>query len=379
MTYELPTSGQRIRFQRPDLPSLNEVAPHWEAARSAHWYSNGGPVLAAFSSAIERYLGSDLHAVPVNNATSGLMVALRALCGTGRGATVLMPSYTFAATATAAVWAGFTPAFVDVSEDHWHADPAMLQEAVERETPAALLLCSTYGVAPPRATVRSWSAIAEHANIPLIVDSAAGFGSRDECGNRLGGQADAEVFSFHATKPFAIGEGGLVTTRDPDIAVELRRAANFGFHNDRIVRSGVGMNAKMDDLHAAIGLAVLDRFDEVLKRRQGYGSRLSDAFSAAGLSPQPGMSAGAVQFLPLLCKTKEQRSRLLASADRRAIELRTYFSDPLHSMPAFSRYRKTTPLPVTESLAARIACLPIYSDMSAGVLGRIEQLSTDIQ
>lgn len=379
MPQKFEVGGQaenRVRFQRPSLPNLDEVGAFWAPAREAHWYSNTGPVLMQFANALECYLGGGIHAVPVNNATSGLMIALRALCKPGSGSTVVMPSYTFAATATAALWAGFEPRFVDVDTKHWHADPQDVERAVEQEKPAALLLCSTYGISPPQSVVDQWTAVATRASIPLIVDSAAGFGSRDENG-AFSLYGDAQIFSFHATKPFAIGEGGLVTTRDPSVARTLRRLANFGFDDDRVVRQSVGMNAKMDELHAAVGLAALQGFDDVLSRRRQYVSAIAGAFAAAGLLPQAGMSGAAHQFLPMMCRDSEQRDHLVQVARDQGIELRTYFSEPLHLMPAFAAYRDArSPLHVTRSLASRVACFPVYSHMSDDILERLFDLAT---
>ncbi|MGO4360850.1 DegT/DnrJ/EryC1/StrS family aminotransferase [Terrabacter sp. RAF57] len=364
-----------VRFQRPSLPSLNEVAAYWAPAQESHWYSNNGPVLSRLTGAFEEYLGGDALAVPVNNATSALMIALRATCRPRPGSTVVMPSYTFAATGTAAIWAGFEPRFVDVNLDHWHADAAAVADAVEREKPVALLLCSTYGITPPKAVVEQWESIAAAANIPLIVDSAAGFGSRDVDG-MFRPVGNCEIFSFHATKPFAIGEGGLVVTREPRLASSLRRLTNFGFDEDRILRREIGMNAKMDELHAAVALAVMDNYESILARRRGYAATLVEKFATAGLSPQVGMEGAAHQFLPLMCTSGEQRIKLLTAAKVKNIELRTYFSEPLHTMPGFAEFRREAgTLAATEVLASRIVCLPLYNNMDDETIERISDLA----
>lgn len=106
--------------------------------------------------------------------------------------------------------------------------------------------------------------------MPLLVDSAAGFGSIDEDGRPLGRQGAAELFSFHATKPLAVGEGGLLTTRDPTIAARITELSNFGFDKNRVVGGEPGINAKLDEWHSATALAALDRLDDVLAARSGH-------------------------------------------------------------------------------------------------------------
>jgi dTDP-4-amino-4,6-dideoxygalactose transaminase len=174
------------------------------------------------------------------------MLGLRALVGVsgGRRREVLMPSFTFAATINAVLWAGLEPVFLDVEEHSWHLDPARLEHAlaIRGGSVAAVLACSTFGVPPSAAHRAAWEDAARAAGVPLLVDSAAGFGATGDDGQVLGRQGDVEVFSFHATKPFAIGEGGLVTTNNDEIAHRMIRLTNFGFEGG-LVDTDVGLNA----------------------------------------------------------------------------------------------------------------------------------------
>jgi dTDP-4-amino-4,6-dideoxygalactose transaminase len=365
-----------VRFQRPTLPSLLRAQRYWQAAESSRWFSNDGQLVRRFGSELTLFVGDNVHAVPVSNATMGLLLALRALTQAPAGHSVVLPSYTFAATGTVVKWAGYEPLFVDVDRDHWHADPSSMRSLLEqRADVVALMPCSTYGSAPPAEVVRQWEQLSHEWGVPLLIDSAAGFGSADAEGRRLGRNGDAEVFSFHATKPFAIGEGGAVLTRREEIAHRVRRLANFGFDPDRIVRNTPGLNAKMDELHAAMGLVVLESFTDVLARRKSYADFLIGSFSGEQFTFQSEADHASRQFLPTLCRSAQVRDELLENARLQGIELRTYFSEPLHDMPAFSGAKHTpVPLPVTEELAARIACLPVYSDMDQAVLDRVASL-----
>src|SRR5581483_4559344 len=143
--------------------------------------------------------------VPVGNCTSGLMVAMRVLFGEPRAACnlVAVPSFTFTASACAIRWAGFEPLFVDIDPDSWQLDPLALARALEdhRGSVAGVLGCSTFGTAPPGAVRAGWRGLCAEHELPLLIDSAAGFGALDDEGRPLGSHGDTEVFSFHATKP----------------------------------------------------------------------------------------------------------------------------------------------------------------------------------
>jgi dTDP-4-amino-4,6-dideoxygalactose transaminase len=233
-----------------------------------------------------------------------------------------------------------------------------------------VLAASTFGTPPPLAHREAWEASARRAGVPLLVDSAAGFGATDERGERLGRQGDAEVFSFHATKPFAIGEGGLVTTADQMLAERLRRLTNFGL-SDGAVGEDVGLNAKLAEWPAATALAVLDRYAGVLDARRASAEAMLAELEPLGFARQAGARGAAWQFVPVLAPTLDVRAAALAQAKHDGIELRTYFSVPLHRMPAFAAARVAGDLRHTDELAARILSLPMANDLSGDAVAAI--------
>jgi dTDP-4-amino-4,6-dideoxygalactose transaminase len=294
------------------------------------------------------------------------MIALRALVPSSNVARrVLMPSFTFAATINAVLWAGLEPVFVDVEPESFHLDPDCLERALAADPRqvAAVFAASTFGTPPRPGHRERWRSAAERAGVPLLVDSAAGFGATDARGERLGRNGDAEVFSFHATKPFAIGEGGLVTTTDPDRAERLVRLANFGFDRGVIDRD-IGINAKLAEWPAATALAVLDGYDRVLGARRERARRMLAALAEFGYRGQEGADGATFQFVPVLAPTTAVRDRAMRSAAAQEIELRSYFSVPLHRMPAFKSVASAAPLKDTEALAARVLSLPMANDLS---------------
>jgi dTDP-4-amino-4,6-dideoxygalactose transaminase len=364
-----------IRFLRPQLPSLAEVGRYFAAAEKERWFSNLGPCHRLLTQRLSSFVGEGALCVLVGNATLGLMVALRALLDrSSRDAReVIVPSFTFAAVVDAITWCGLEPVFADLEAETWHLDPEQLELAIEKRGNrlAAVLACSTFGTAPPLAVRQRWQAACAAANIPLLVDSAAGFGTLDEARQPLGRQGDAEVFSFHATKPFGMGEGGLIVTEDADLAAEMSLLINFGLDDRRAPFRTHGINAKLSEIHAAIGLAVLDGYDDVLECRRSLAWRIRRPLESAGFSFQPASERSTWQFIPTLAPSREARDAVLDHAESARVELRTYFAPPLHESPPFASSQRLNPLPVTKDFVQRILSLPLANDLTDGEVDRI--------
>jgi dTDP-4-amino-4,6-dideoxygalactose transaminase len=364
-----------IRFLRPQLPSLEDVGRYFASAEEERWFSNGGPCQRLLTQRLSSFVGDGARCVLVANATLGLMVALRALLDRSRrhGREVIVPSFTFAAVVDAVAWCGLEPVFADLEAETWHLDPEQLELAIEErgDEIGAVIACSTFGTAPPLALRERWEAACAQANIPLLVDSAAGFGTLDEAGQPLGRQGDAEVFSLHATKPFAMGEGGLVVTQDAELAAEMSLLSNFGLDERRAPLRTHGINAKLSEIHAAIGLAVLDGYDDVLERRRSLAARIRRPLESAGFSFQPGSERSTWQFVPTLAPSGEARDAVLARAASAGVELRTYFAPPMHESPPFASSQRLSQLPVTRDFTRRVLSLPLANDLTDDEVGRI--------
>ena len=355
-----------VRFQRPQLPPAERIERYLSRSREARWFSNNGPCARALRARLGEYVAPGTHVTLTANATLAIMVALRAALDRagGRAGTVLVPSFTFVATVNAICWCGLEPRFVDVGADDWHLDPDALDRALAADEVVAVLACSTFGAAPSVTTAAAWSRACAARGVPLIVDSAPGFGSVADDGAPLGTRGDAEIFSFHATKPFAIGEGGAVTTTDGDLGERIDRLINFDFDADRRVRGPLGLNAKMSEVHAAIGLAVLDGFADVLASRRAHASDVRRAIEPAGFRFQAGAAGSSWQFVPVLAPDEPTRDAVLAAAPRHEVEIRTYH-EPLHHTPAFAGAATSGTLETTERLSRRALSLPLANDLGA--------------
>jgi dTDP-4-amino-4,6-dideoxygalactose transaminase len=371
------TTPAIIRFQAPSLPSLDEVQPFFAQSEKLRWFANRGPCVIQLEQECAHYLDLDNPGVLVSSATAGLMTALRACFGFPRDERklVAVPSFTFVASVNAIMWAGFQPVFIDIDPDDWlPSEDSLRRLGPLRGSLAGVLQCSTFGVAPSPSRRASLPSVIAELGVPTVVDSAAGFGAVDEQGRRLGDQGDAEVFSFHATKPFAIGEGGLVTSRSGEVLEGVTRLSNFGFDHAHRVPGDVGINAKLPELSAAVGLAVLRKYEEALKRRREAAAWIREALADSDVAFQSGSEGSAFQFVPVAMPDYSSRQRLLAMTADAGVEVRTYFDPPMHKLETFNRFATADSLENTVSLSQRIVSLPMANDISMSSLERIRDL-----
>lgn len=353
----------QLRFQRPELPSTEAIDRYFELARRERWFSNGGPCW----NLLRERLGDRARSpcVPVSSGTVGLMAAIAALVDEiGARKDVVLPSFTFPATAQAALWFGLRPRFLDIDPDHWHLDPSDLEEELaSRGAGVGLVIAvSTFGTPPPSAVRRRWEEACAAAGVPLVVDSAAGFGAVADDGTPIGCQGTVEVVSFHATKPFAVGEGGAVFTRSTSLARQIERTINFGFDQRHRITAQRALNGKMSELHAATALAVLDDYDSILEGRRRRAREVVETAGAA-VRWQSECHRSTWQFVPVAFASPHERDIRLAAANG-DVELRSYY-EPLHRLPAFAQAAVgQRGLKRTEDLADRILSLPMANDLT---------------
>lgn len=365
MKFEVP-------FIRPSLPRAEELARDYERIVANNWFTNFGPFENSFRQAAAEYVGSEVHATTVANATLGLDLAVRALvdCDArgGEPATMIVPSFTFAAGAEVIISNGMAPVFIDV-------EPTSLQPSIDDavqyleahpDSTRGILLCNIFGVG--NKDIAKWEQLAERFDIPLIIDSAAGFGSRYAKEELIGGRGSCEVFSLHATKPFAVGEGGLVVSKNEHLINTIRQLQNFGFDSTRRTAS-IGTNAKMQEINAAIGLRQLVGFDERLSFRQAALQEYKQGLPEFTFQGNDELST--VAFASVIAKNSDYATESARRLTEGSVEVRRYY-DPLHLHPALARYAiKASSLEVTNDIAGRILSLPVHDHMNPDHIKRI--------
>jgi dTDP-4-amino-4,6-dideoxygalactose transaminase len=349
----------RIPVLKPTPPPIEDIYDYLSESYRNSTFSNGGPCLKKLEQRLTHRIGCE--SVLMSNATIALKVVLEAM--DLKGCDILVPSFTFAATACSIIDAGCRPILVD-------CDPNTLAMSLEdaefKITPftRGMVVVQALGyVCDPK----PYEAFSEKYGLSLIFDSAASLGANYRNGRPVGGAGDAEVFSLHVTKTFGVGEGGLVTTGNPIVASRCRQLINFGF-NKNLTSEFVGTNAKMSEFHAAVGLAVLDRIDAKLEER----NRIADEYKRGLRGVRVLSSNTAHQVFPVLFPTQGQRDRVADALAQREIGSRVYYK-PLHLHPAFESF-STSLYPVSQRVFETILCLPMWEGMKPEEIAEITEV-----
>lgn len=361
---------EQIPWVRPILDLDESLLANLRAALASGRVTNDGPMLREFERRLAIYLGVE-DCVAVSSGSAALLLAIMAL--DLRGGTAVLPSFTFLGTLNAIVLAGLTPVFCDIEADTWTSSPTDVARVVAADPSVRLVVpVNVFGVQPDLAALGS--AIGSRG-ATMLLDNAHGFGTEQD-GARCPRQVPVQTYSFHATKTLPAVEGGAVVASDPRLLAEVRRLRNHGLVAGDLLASAPGFNAKLSELHAAVGLRSLEIIDGTLARRREYADRLRRTMAAEcadAFTPQAiprGMRSN-FQNLGVLCR-REGRSTLAsmqAALDRAGVETRRYFWPLLHHLPA---YRGRWSLPVTDAVGEAILCLPLHSRMDGAVLDRIE-------
>ncbi|MEO8601953.1 MAG: DegT/DnrJ/EryC1/StrS family aminotransferase [bacterium] len=346
-----------------DLPLLTDI----QTALSTGRVTNDGPCVRAFERGLAAYLGVD-DCVAVSSGSAALLLAMSAL--DLRGGAAVLPSFTFAATLNAVVLAGLRPVFCDIDPDTWTLSPTDLARLLAADASIRLVVPVTvFGVPPNLSAIRD--GLAGHA-AELLLDNAHGLGTTHD-GARCAAGPRLQAFSLHATKILPAVEGGFIVADDPRLLATLRRLRNHGVASDPLA-STLGFNAKMSELHAAVGLRALRDLDAVLARRR------DDAAQLRRVIGDDCATAFTAQRIPAGVESNFQnlgvRGDRGAGADVAAVqaalacdgvETRRYFWPPLHRLQAHDGVA----LPITEAVGDSILCLPLHSAMEPATLDRL--------
>jgi dTDP-4-amino-4,6-dideoxygalactose transaminase len=313
-----------------------------------------------FEEAAEQYLGVP-HCVAVSSCTAGLVLTLQAL---GLRGEVILPSFTFHASAHSLLWNGLKPVFADCDPETFCLNPHAVKLQMSPNT-SAVLAVHLFG---NPASIVELQTIASDASIPLVFDAAHAFGS-DINNKRIGNFGVAEVFSFSPTKLLVAGEGGMIATRDAELARKLRFARNYGDSGNYDPELS-GLNARMSEFHAALALRGLDRLDARIDRRNQirlhYERRLRTIPGVSFQRISSGNWSSCKDFAVLIDEAGFGKSRdwLFSALERENIQVRRYFYPPVHRQMLYREIWDKRGLPVTESISDRILNLPIYSTLS---------------
>ena len=374
---DLALFGGELLFERPrhvGQPNIGDRSALYrrlDRALDAAQLSNGGPLVEEFEARIATEAGVE-YAVAMANGTLAIALVARAL---GLSGEVIVPSFTFAGTVNALEWAGLTPVFVDIEPDRPVLDPVAVERLIGPHT-SAIVGVHLWGHV---ADVDALDAISRRHGLPVIHDAAHAL-RNSHAGRPVGSFGRAEILSFHATKFVNAFEGGAVTTADADLARRLRRLRNFGFVGpDRTVL--IGINAKMHEASAAMGLTSLDAADEFIAANRANAARYADALDGIGgltpISPDP--REGNAQYVVYRVGSDEAplgRDALLTILSAENVRARRYFYSGCHRLEPYSDRTELVREPLTHSerLAAEVLVLPTGTAVTGADIDAITDL-----
>jgi len=343
-----------IPVARPWLPPLKQYQALLKDIWRRKMLSNFNKYAQRFEKRGQAYLRNK-NARVVASCDLGLIIAIKAL-GLKEGRECIVPSFTFQSTVNAVIWNGLTPKFVDVDPETFNIDPLEIEKNVSNKT---VLIIGTHTFGNP-CRIDHLQQLARAKNIPLIFDAAQAFGSLYQ-GKKIGNFGDCEVFSFSGTKLITSAEGGLVSVRSKTMAEKIEHLREYGFRNDYNARY-VGINAKISELHAALGTLSIDALDNIIKRYQQIVSRYKKNLAAIPeITFQKVDSKDRSTYKDFAIVCRRGRDQLLKRLAEMNIQCKTYFF-PVHLMKAFHAYSSRR-LKNTENLQGKILCVPIYSEM----------------
>jgi perosamine synthetase len=320
----------------------------------------GGPEVAAFERDFADQLVAGRECVAVSSGTAGLHLGLLA-AGVGPGDEVIVPSFTFAATANAIVLTGATPVFADIEPDHFCLDADAVETAVTERT-KGIMPVHLYG---HPADMTRLGAVADHYGLAIYEDAAQAHGAAWQ-GRPVGTFGAFGLFSLYPTKNMTSGEGGMVSCADAPLAHSIRLLRNQGMQR-RYENEIVGFNARMTDIHAAIGRAQLAKLPGWTQQRQ-QNAKFLDANLCGVVIPS--VTDGAVhvyhQYTIRIPDDRDDFARALA--DEHGVGTGVYYPVPSHRLPSFER---TLDLPETERAAREVLSLPVHPALSADDLAAI--------
>ncbi len=344
---------------RPNIPDRSQFFARVNDIFDNKWLTNSGKYVREFEQRVADYVGVR-HCVAVCNATVGLEIATRALGLTGE---VIIPSFTFIATAHSLLWQGVTPVFCDIDPADYCIDPKCLESLINPRT-SGVIGVHLFGRA---CQTEALSKICRRHNLHLLFDAAHAFGC-SHCGRMIGGFGDAEVFSFHATKVINSFEGGAIVTDNDALAEKVRRMKNFGFKG---TVTSVGMNGKMTEACAAMGLTSLENLETFIEaNRHNYNTYRAGLEGVQGLRVVEYAEDEFCNYHYILIEVEEEagitRDCLIKALKAENVLAQRYFFPGCHRMEPYCSLFPDTDLllPNTESVLKKVVCLPTGTSMS---------------
>lgn len=348
-----------INVTKTFFPPLEEYQVQLQRIWTNQWLTNRGELVLELEEKLKDYLSVN-HVLVTNNGTIPIQIALKLL---GKGGEIITTPFSYVATSAAIVWEQCTPVFVDIHPEYLTIDETKIESAITDKTTAIL---ATHVFGNP-CHVEAIEAIAQKHNLKVIYDAAHAFGVTYN-GTSIFDYGDVSTCSFHATKLFHTGEGGALFAKDAKLQHQLFYSHNFG-HNGPLAFHGLGVNAKISELQAAMGLAVLPHMETILAERKRvvdfYNQNLD--FSQVQTLKIRENTVWNYSYYPVVFEDEATLLRVQKALNEEQIFPRRYFYPSLNTIP----YVASVSMPISESIASRILCLPLYVELQQNDIQRI--------
>ena len=335
-----------IPVTKPYLPERKKLDAYIDKIYDSNWLTNNGPLVQEFENRLAQYLGVK-YILPVVNGTLALQVAYKVLDLKGE---VITTPFSFVATTSSLMWEGLKPVFADIDPETFNIDPKEIEKKITSKT-SAILPVHVFG---NPCDVKEIERIADKNNLKVIYDAAHAFGVKKD-GNSILNYGDISVLSFHATKLFHTIEGGALIFKDRSLYEKAKAMINFGFENGAIKE--LGINAKMNEFQAAMGLCVLDDVDKILQNRKEvfnyYYENLKDIVQFQKFDPE----SYNYSYVPVLFENEEELLKVEQRLNENNIFPRRYFHPTLNTLCFLEDKQHCQN---SEDVSRRVLCLPVY-------------------
>ncbi len=342
-----------IPITKPFLPPQEEYEKYLDGIWTRNWLTNMGPLASELEMKLKYYLDVK-HLLFVGNGTIALQMAIKAL---NLKDEIITTPFSFIATTSSIVWEGCKPVFVDIDKNTLNIDPSKIEVAITEKT-TAILATHVYG---NPCDVLAIEKIAVKHNLKVIYDGAHAFGV-NILGRSIFEFGDISICSLHATKLYHSIEGGLLITKDPDLLKKLAFIRNFGFNGpDNFIE--LGINGKNSEFHAAMGLVNLDYIEAIHEKRKLL-TESYDLYLKKLNTRKPNWNSEATinyAYYPLVFENEELMLKSITILNGYEIFTRRYFYP---SLAKVLPYLEPTEMPITDLIAKRVLCLPLFYDLS---------------
>lgn len=348
-----------INVTKTFLPTLEEYTAQVKRSFDNLWLTNRGELVQELEQKLKDYLHINALIV-TNNGTIPLQIALKLLGSQGE---IITTPFSYVATTASIVWENCTPVFVDINPDYLTIDETKIEAAI---TPLTTAILATHVFGNP-CEVDAIELIAKKHNLKVIYDAAHAFGVTYN-GQSIFNYGDVSTCSFHATKLFHTGEGGAMIANDKELFNKLYYSHNFG-HNGPLDFYGLGINGKISELQAAMGLAVFPYMDTILAERKkvvDYYNTTLDFSTLEKIKIRENTNWN-YSYYPIIFKSEAQLLTIQKALNKEQIFPRRYFYPSLNTI----NYVNGTPMEISESIASRVLCLPLYVGLTADELKKI--------